>query len=43
MALFQQGRMAVNARLFEGLDWDAIKIRHFDGVTTWAYLDDGDP
>jgi len=38
-----QKRMAVNARLFDGLDWNAIKIRHFDGVTTWAYLDGGDP
>jgi hypothetical protein len=35
-----QERMAINARLIDGLDWDAIKIRQFDGAATWAYLDE---
>ena len=35
-----QERMAVNARLFDGLDWSGIKIRHFDGEATWAYMDE---
>jgi hypothetical protein len=34
-----QDRMAVNARLIEGLDWDRIPIRHFDGAASWAYVD----
>jgi hypothetical protein len=34
-----QGQMAVNARLIEGLDWDQIAIRHFDGAGTWEYVD----
>jgi hypothetical protein len=33
-------RMAVNARLFDGLDWSAIRIRQFDGADTWTYLDE---
>lgn len=32
-------RMAVNARLFDDIDWDEIRIRHFDGATTWEYVD----
>jgi len=35
-----QERMAVNARLFDGLDWTAVRIRHFDGADTWKYLDE---
>ena len=34
-----QERMAINARLIDGLDWDQIPIRHFDGAATWAYVD----
>ena len=34
-----QPRMAINARLFDGLDWSGIKIRQFDGETSWAYKD----
>ncbi|HEX4198018.1 MAG TPA: GFA family protein [Caulobacteraceae bacterium] len=33
-------RMAINARLMDDLDWDAIQIRHFDGAATWAYVDE---
>jgi hypothetical protein len=32
-------RMAINARIFEGLDWDKVRIRHFDGAASWEYLD----
>jgi hypothetical protein len=34
-----QDRMGVNARLVDGLAWDKIRIRHFDGADTWQYLD----
>lgn len=34
-----QPRMAINARLFDGLDWSGIKVRQFDGETSWAYKD----
>ena len=33
-------RMGVNARLIDGLDWSAIRIRHLDGADTWTYLDE---
>ncbi|MCR5879036.1 GFA family protein [Phenylobacterium sp. J367] len=39
-------KMGVNARMIDGLDWSALRIRHFDGAETWAYIDrlkDGDP
>jgi hypothetical protein len=32
-------RMAVNARMIDGLDWGKIRIRLFDGADTWTYLD----
>jgi len=32
-------RMAVNARLFQGLDFNKLPISHFDGANTWRYLD----
>jgi hypothetical protein len=32
-------RMAINARTMGDLDWDQIKIRQFDGATTWEYVD----
>jgi hypothetical protein len=32
--------MAVNARLIDGLDLSAVRIRQFDGADTWRYLDD---
>ena len=35
-----QGRMAINARLFENLDWDTMPVRQFDGADTWTYFDD---
>jgi hypothetical protein len=31
--------MAINARSFQDLDWDRVRIRHFDGATTWEYVD----
>ena len=34
-----QERMAINARLIDGLDWDQVTIRHFDGAGTWEYVD----
>jgi len=34
-----QKRMAINARNFDGLDWNRIRIRHFDGANTWEYVD----
>lgn len=33
-------RMAINARLIDGLEWDAIRVRPFDGANTWRYLDE---
>jgi hypothetical protein len=33
-------RMAVNARMIDGLDTDTLRIRRFDGANTWAYLDE---
>jgi hypothetical protein len=33
-------RMAVNARMIEAVDTDALRIRRFDGAHTWAYLDE---
>nr|MEA2799272.1 hypothetical protein [Phenylobacterium sp.] len=38
-----QERMAINARIMDGLDWARMRIRQFDGADTWAYLDDGRP
>ena len=35
-----QERMAINARLVDGLDWPAIRVRQFDGADTWKYLDE---
>jgi hypothetical protein len=32
-------RMAINARIMSDLDWDKVRIRHFDGAATWEYLD----
>lgn len=32
-------RMAVNARMMDGLDWPSITVRHFDGADTWTYID----
>jgi hypothetical protein len=32
-------RMAINARNFDDLEWDRVRIRHFDGATTWEYTD----
>ncbi|MFC3070793.1 GFA family protein [Phenylobacterium soli] len=34
-----QKRMAINARAMPGLDWNGIRVRHFDGAKTWEYLD----
>jgi hypothetical protein len=39
-------KMGVNARMMDGLDWSQVRIRHFDGAETWAYLEAarvGDP
>lgn len=36
-------RLGVNARLMDGLDWSAIKVRHLDGANTWKYLDEDEP
>ena len=33
-------RMAINARMIDGLDWSGIRVRVFDGAQTWAYLED---
>ena len=33
-------RMAINARLIDGLNWDVMRIRQFDGADTWTYLDE---
>lgn len=35
----QTDRMGVNARLFENVEIDKIRIRHFDGANSWEYLD----
>ena len=35
-----QERMAINARIMDGIDWDNIRIRPFDGANTWKYLDE---
>jgi hypothetical protein len=32
-------RMAINARAMDGLDWDRITVRQFDGANTWEYVD----
>ena len=32
-------RMGVNARLFEDVELDKIRIRRFDGADTWKFLD----
>jgi hypothetical protein len=34
-------RMAVNARMIDGLDWTSMVIRHFDGAHSWSYVDGG--
>ena len=34
-----QDRMAINARLVDGLDWTNLRVRQFDGADTWKYLD----
>lgn len=31
-------RMGVNARIFD-LDWNEVRIRHFDGAASFEYLD----
>jgi hypothetical protein len=31
--------MAVNAVLLEGIDWDQMRVRHFDGADTRCFLD----
>ena len=33
-------RMAINARLIDGLDWSTLRVRQFDGADTWRYLDE---
>jgi hypothetical protein len=35
-----QERMGINARVMDGLDWPAIRVRQFDGADTWKYLDE---
>ena len=35
-----QERMAINARIMDGVDWDRVRIRPFDGANTWKYLDE---
>ena len=35
-----QERMAINARIMDGLDWGNIRVRLFDGADTWKYLDE---
>lgn len=32
-------RMGVNARLFENIDLEQIKVRRFDGKDTWKFLE----
>lgn len=38
-----QPRMAVNARMMDGLDWEALEVRYFDGADTWKPLDHRPP
>ncbi|MDP3172847.1 MAG: GFA family protein [Phenylobacterium sp.] len=38
-SLSVQPRMAINARMIDGLDWTKVRIRQFDGDKTWAYLE----
>ena len=33
-------RMAINARLIDGVDWGKVRVRLFDGANTWDYLDE---
>ena len=33
-------RMAINARIMDGLDWAKVRVRLFDGADTWKYLDE---
>ena len=35
----QTDRMGVNSRLFTNVEFDKIRIRHFDGADTWKFLD----
>jgi hypothetical protein len=35
-----QKRMGINARMIDGMDWDHVRIRPFDGASTWRYLDE---
>jgi hypothetical protein len=35
----RHSRMAVNCRLSDPADIAGLRIRHFDGAVTWAYLD----
>jgi hypothetical protein len=35
----KEERMAVNARLMQPEDIANIPVRHFDGASTWTYLD----
>jgi hypothetical protein len=30
--------MGINARIFD-LDWNKVRIRHFDGAASFEYLD----
>lgn len=32
-------RMGVNVRLFTNVEFDKIRIRHFDGANSWKYID----
>jgi hypothetical protein len=32
--------MAINARIMDGVDWEQVRIRPFDGAETWKYLDE---
>jgi hypothetical protein len=32
-------RMGVNARLFDNVEINKIRIRHFDGADTWKFVD----
>lgn len=33
-------RLAINARMFEPDALEGIRIRHFDGASSWKYLDE---
>jgi hypothetical protein len=35
----EHARMAVNCRMADPADIAGIRIRHFDGADTWAFLD----